>query len=195
MIKSKKKIILASASPRRTELMKKLGLDFTVQPSDYEEDMKKKLPPKELAKFLSLGKARAVALNQPNSIVIGADTFVACGKKLLGKPGTPAMAKKMLKFISGRTVSVFTGLTLIDTGSNKIISRSVETKIYIKKLNQREIINYVKSGEPLDKAGAFAIQGLGAVFIDKIEGDYLSTVGLPLRLLADELKELGINIL
>jgi len=189
------KIILASTSPRRKELLEKLGLPFEIIPSDYEEDMNLDMHPLELAKFLSLGKAQAVAGKNVSSLVIGADTFVALGEKLLGKPKNIEEAKNMLREISGQMVSVITGFTLIDSDTGQTVSEVVETKIYIKKLSDEEIDNYIKTGEPLDKAGAFAIQGVGAVFIEKIEGDFLATVGLPLFALANRLKEFGIKVL
>lgn len=167
-----KKIILASTSPRRRELLEKIGLEFEVVGSDYEEDMSLALEPLDLAKHLSLGKAEAVAKHCPDHLIIAADTFVVLGKKLLGKPGTPEKALEMLKEVSGNTMSVISGLTIIDTRNTITISKSLETKVFIKKLTDREIQHYVDSGEPLDKAGAFAIQGLGAVMIEKIEGDY-----------------------
>lgn len=190
-----KPIILASTSPRRKEILAKTRLKFKVVESDYKENMGLKLKPLELAKFLSRGKAEAVVSKFKNHIIIGADTFVALGDKLLGKPQTIGMAKKMLKQISGKTVSIITGYTIIDTGSGKTISKASKTKIYIKKLSNTEINNYVKTGEPLDKAGAFAIQGIGAVIIKKIEGDFFNAMGLPLFDLAKELKKFGIKIL
>lgn len=190
-----KQIILASTSPRRKELMEKLGVPFVIKPSEYEEDMKIKLSPRKLAKFLSLGKAKVVAKNNPNSIIIGADTFVVLGQNLLGKPHNELEAKVMLKKISGKTLSIITGLAILDSDTGKVISQSVETKIFIKKLSRSEIDNYIKTKEPLDKAGAFAIQGVGSLIVKKISGDYLGAVGLPLRVLAEGLKKFGIVIL
>lgn len=190
-----KQIILASTSPRRKELMEKLGVPFVIKSSEYEEDMKIKLPPKKLAKFLSLGKAKAVAKNNPNSIIIGADTFVVLGQNLLGKPRNQSGAKAMLKKISGKTLSIITGLAILDSDTGKVISQSVETKIFIKKLSKSEIDNYIKTKEPLDKAGAFAIQGVGSLIVKKISGDYLGAIGLPLRALAEGLKKFGVVIL
>ncbi len=190
-----KQIILASTSPRRKELMEKLNLKFTAVSSDYEEDMTLKLKPLQLAKTLSTGKALAVVKKYPNHIIIAADTFVALNDKLLGKPHTKETAKKMLKQISGKAVSVISGLTVIDTSSGRKISQAVETKVYIKKLSDQEISGYIKTGEPLDKAGAFGIQELGAVIIKKIDGDFFNVVGLPLFVLSETLKKFGIKIL
>ena len=190
-----KEIILASASPRRKELLEKIDLKFKVEPSDYDEHINADLEPHEMAQSLSLGKARAVARNHDNALVIAADTFIVFEGKLFGKPHTEAEAKGMLEIINGGAHSVITGFTIIDSGNNKTLTRSVETKVYLKKLTADEIEAYVKTGEPLDKAGAYAIQGLGSVIIEKIEGDYSNVVGLPLNVLAEILKEFGVHIL
>ena len=190
-----KTIILASASPRRKELLEKIGLRFEVEPSNYEEDMLSALEPHELAQKISLEKAKVVASKHKNAIVIAADTFTIFGGQILGKPHTEKEARKMLETISGKSHSVITGFSIIDTGTSKTLSKSVETKIYIRKLTLAEIDAYVKSKEPLDKAGAYAIQGLGSVFVEKIEGDYFNVIGLPLSAFTEALKEFGINIL
>ncbi len=190
-----KTIILASASPRRKELLEKIGLRFKVEPSNYQEGMLSGLEPHELARKISLEKAKAAASKHENAIVIAADTFIVFGDQILGKPHTEKEARKMLETISGKSHSVITGFSIIDIGANKTVSKSVETKIYIKKLAPAEIDAYVKSKEPLDKAGAYAIQGLGAVFVERIEGDYFNVIGLPLSALTEALKEFGINIL
>ncbi len=196
MKKSKnKKIILASTSPRRKELFGRLRLPFTVEASDYEEDMSLPMAPVKLAKTLSRGKAMAVAKKHKNGIVIGADTFVVLGNHLLGKPKNKAEAKKMLKKLSGKRVDILTGLTIIDIAANKRMSITDITKVYIENLSGSEIDNYIASGEPMDKAGAFAIQGLGSVIIKKIEGDFMGAMGLPLFILAKKLKKLGIRAL
>jgi len=189
------KIILASSSPRRKELFEKLRLPFTIEASDYEEDMTLKIPPLKLAKTLSCGKALAVARKHQSGIVIGADTFVVFDNHLLGKPKSEAEAVKMLTKLSGKRVDILTGLTIINIASGKKVSITDITKVYIKKLSKQEIDNYDMSGEPMDKAGAFAIQGLGAVIIKKIEGDFMGAMGLPLFALAKELKKLGIDVL
>jgi len=190
-----KTIILASASPRRKELLEKIGLRFKVEPSNYEENMHSALEPHELAQKISLKKAEAVASKHKNAVVIAADTFIVFGGQILGKPHTEKEAREMLEAISGESHSVITGFSIIDTVTNKRLSKSVETKIHIRILTSAEIDAYVKSKEPLDKAGAYAIQGLGAVFVEKIEGDYFNVIGLPLSALTEALKEFGINIL
>ena len=190
-----KRIILASSSPRRKELLEKTGLKFKIVSSDFEENMKLKMKPLELAKFLSKGKAEAVAKKYRDHVIIAADTFVALGDELLGKPKTISEAEKMLRKISGKAVSIITGYTVIDAMAAKKISNVSVAKAHIKKLTKGEIKNYIKSGEPMDKAGAFAVQGLGAVFIKRIEGDFHGIVGLPLYDLAQSLKKIGIDII
>jgi len=155
-----RKIILASSSPRRRELLEKASLVFDVVSSSYEEDMTLPLSPRELVIKLSRGKAEDVAKNQKDAIVIGADLIVACGGKVLGKPHTKEKAKEMLLMLSGNTHSVWTGLTVIDIEGGKTISEAIEVKVTFKRLSEKEIDDYVKTGEPLDKAGAYAIQGI-----------------------------------
>ncbi len=189
-----RKIILASASPRRKEILRKTGLNFSVCTSDYKEDINLSLKPRALAKFLSRKKAETVAHKYKNAIIIAADTFIVFKNRLLGKPHTDKEAEKMLNMLNGKAHSVITGFTIMDTASKKILSRSVETKVYFKKLGRKEINAYVRSKEPLDKAGAYAIQGLGSVFIERIDGDFLNVVGLPLRALKESLKKFGITV-
>ncbi len=190
-----KEIILASASPRRKELLELIGLQFKVDPGDYKENMNLKLSPHELARALSLEKAKSVAGKYNNAIIIAADTFVIIRGQLLGKPRTEEEARRMLVLLDGATHSVITGFTILDTDTGKKISRSVETKVTFKKLTEKEINAYVKTKEPLDKAGAYAIQGLGSIFVKRIEGDYFNVIGLPLYPLVECLAEFGIRIL
>jgi septum formation protein len=190
-----KRIILASASPRRQELLEKLGLRFEVEASNYEEDTPSRLEPHELARRISREKAKVVAGKHRDAIVIAADTFIVFGDRILGKPRTAIEARGMLKTLSGQSHSVITGFSIIDTATNKTLSQSVETKVNIRTLTLKEINAYVKSKEPLDKAGAYAIQGLGAVIVERIEGDYFNVIGLPLGALTEALKQFGINIL
>ena len=189
-----KKIILASASPRRKELLEKIGLKFEVEPGDCQEIVDKDLEPREMVRKLSREKAEAVARKHRNVVVIAADTVVLMGDKILGKPHNQAEAKKMLRSLSGKSHVVITGFTIIDTAKRRILSKAVETKVYIRELNPEEIDCYVKSGEPLDKAGGYGIQGLGSVIVEEIEGDYFNVVGLPLSVLSESLKEFGIDV-
>lgn len=190
-----KTIILASGSSRRKELLEIIGLKFKVEPSNYNEDIRSGVEPHEIARRISLEKARVIASKHKNSIIIAADTFIVFGGQILGKPNTEDAARKMLEIMNGKSHSVITGFSIIDSGNNKILSRSVETKVYIRKLTTEEIKAYVSSNEPLDKAGAYAIQGLGSVIVEKIDGDYFNVVGLPLFALAESLRVFGIRIL
>ena len=176
-------------------MLEKIGLKFEVEPSNYAEDMRSKLSPVELARAISLEKARVVARKHKSAIVIAADTFIVFGGKIMGKPNTEAEARKMLMTLRGKSHSVITGFTILDTEENKVLTKSVETIIHIRNLTPEEIDAYVKSKEPLDKAGAYAIQGLGSVIVERIEGDYFNVMGLPLSALAEGLKEFGVHIL
>ena len=188
-------IVLASASTRRKELLEKIGLHFTVDPSDYPEDAYVELKPHERAKRVSLEKARAVAARHSNALIIAADTFIVSEGQVMGKPHSPNEAKRMLKALSGRSHVAITGFTILDTTNGKTLSRVVETRIYMRKLSEREIDRYVSSSEPLDKAGAYAIQGLGSVLINRIEGDYYNVMGLSLNSFAQALKSFGVHVL
>ncbi len=190
-----KKIILASSSPRRKDLLKQISLEFEVDPSNYEEDMTLKMEPRKLAEYLSLGKAEDVAKKHKNSIIISADTIVAIDGEVFGKPKTAERAKYMLQKLSGKVHSVITGFAIIDTESGKQISKSVETKVYFKNISEEEIDSYIAIGEPLDKGGGYAIQGIGALFVEKIEGDYFNIVGLPIGAVVEELKNFEIKVL
>jgi septum formation protein len=189
-----KKIILASASPRRRELLAQIGLQFSIEASDYDEAIEPGLEPHSLAERLSRGKAENVAAKHRDAIVIAADTFGICRGKFLGKPENEAAARRMLRLLSGKTHTVVTGFTIIDTASHRVLSRSVETRVHIKTLTDTEIEAYIATGEPMDKAAAYAIQGLGAVIVDRIDGDYFNVIGLPLAALSEALKEFGIDI-
>jgi len=189
-----KTIILASASQRRKELLQKIGLRFEIEPSGCEEEIHAELDPNEVVLQISIEKAQSVAAKHKDAVIIAADTIGVIGNKILGKPHTENEARKMLKEISGKAHSVITGFTVLDTATNKIFSRTINTKVYIKNLTTYEIDAYVKTGEPLDKAGAYAIQGLGSLIVEKIEGDYYNVMGLPLLALAEAMKEFGINV-
>jgi septum formation protein len=190
-----RKIVLASASPRRKELLQKIGLKFEVDASNCAEEIDPAMKPDEIVRRISAAKAKAVASRHKDAVIIAADTIGVIGKKLLGKPHTAAEARKMLAQISGKSHKVITGFTVLDTATRKIVSGTVSTRVYIKKLNEKEIDAYVATGEPLDKAGAYGIQGLGAVIVEKIDGDYYNVVGLPLSALTEVLREFGIRVL
>jgi septum formation protein len=190
-----KRIVLASASPRRKELLGQIGLQFDVEPTDYDEETTSASEPHEMAMELSLGKAKSAARKHRKSLIIAADTLVVLGDSVVGKPHTNAQAREMLRALSGRTHSVITGFSILDTETGKVLSRSVETKVHMRKLTLKEIDSYVRTKEPLDKAGGYAIQGRGVVLVDRIEGDYSNVVGLPLSALAESLGEFGVNVL
>jgi len=190
-----KKIVLASASPGRKGLLEQIGLKFEVDPSNYQEDMTLDMEPNKLAEHLSLGKAEEVAKRHKDAIIIAADTFCVLGKEILGKPGTKENAKAMLQKLSGKTHLVITGFTIMDTGTGKSVSKSVESKVFFANASEKDIDDYVAIGEPLTKAGAYAMQHRGGIFIEKIEGDYFNIVGLPMLPLVTELKNFGINVL
>jgi septum formation protein len=190
-----KRIVLASASPRRRELLEQIGLRFEVDPTNYDEEKTSASEPHGMATELSLGKARAAARKHRKALIIAADTLVVLGDSVFGKPHTNAQAREMLRALNGRTHSVVTGLTVLDTESGKVLSRSVETRVHMRKLTVTEIDCYVRTKEPLDKAGGYAIQGRGAVLVDRIEGDYSNVVGLPLSALAETLRAFGVKVL
>lgn len=187
-----KKIILASASPRRKALLEQTGLKFIVCPSNYREIIDETLPPQKLVEKFALEKAKDVFNKHKNSVIISADTVVSCGGKILGKPRDKAEAKEMLEFLSGKAHSIVTGFTII-FGEN-IITKSEETKIFMKHLSPQDISDYITTREPMDKAGAYAIQEKGNALIEKIEGDFDSAIGLPVKILLKELENFGIKI-
>jgi septum formation protein len=159
------------------------------------EDIDPKLKPNDLVLSIAQGKARAVAVKYPDAIIIAADTVGVIGGRIIGKPHNAAEAVHMLKSLSGKSHRVVTGFIVLDSRSCKQISRTVETRVYFNELSDNEIKAYVKTGEPLDKAGGYAIQGLGSILVKKINGDYYNVMGLPLNALAEALKEFGIRVL
>ncbi len=190
-----KKIVLASNSPRREYLLKLIGLDFIVYPSNVEEDEGEVIKsPKEIVLKNALNKARAVSRYFPYAIIIGADTIVVLNGKILGKPKDKKSAIEMLSKLRGKTHQVFTGIVVWETPEDRYYTRVVKSLVKMRDYSMEEIINYVETGEPMDKAGAYGIQGKGAVLIEKIEGDYYNIVGLPLAPLYLLLKKLGVKI-
>ncbi len=186
------KLVLASQSPRRQELLALMGLDFTVRVADIDETMDKTKDPKEEVARVSIAKAMAVPA-EPDELVIAADTIVVCDGMLLGKPGSPEGAVQMLRLLSGRDHQVMTGLTL--RKGDTILSHTEVSTIHFRELDPREIDAYVATGEPLDKAGAYGIQGKAAVFVTRLEGDYYNVMGLPVCTLTQRLRELGVPVL
>lgn len=192
----KKKIVLASASPRRKKLLSQIGLNFIVESSNIDEQFDKENSDfGSLVKDLAYKKAKNVARNYTDGIIIGADTIVAIEGSILGKPNSEYEAKMMLKKLSGKWHSVFTGVAVIDLDSKVILTDFVESKVKFKKLSRSEIDNYVKTGEPFDKAGAYGIQGKGALLVEKINGCYYNIVGLPVSKLGKMLSKIGVELL
>ncbi len=187
-----RKIILASRSPWRKKILAKAGLRFTVEESGYKENMKMKLAPRVLARRLALGKAVAVAARHDDAIVIGADTFVVFRGQLLGKPHTQKRAIRMLKMLNGKTHTLITGFAIVDSKTDRKVSKAVGTHITMRVLSDEEIVTYVRTGEPLNAAGAYAIQGRGARLMKKVRGDVNNVAGLPLTELLKELKIMGV---
>ncbi|AKB79949.1 Septum formation protein Maf [Methanosarcina horonobensis HB-1 = JCM 15518] len=190
-----RKIILASASPRRKELLKQLiGDNFVVYPSSYEEPPLQGLSPEELLLKHSIEKARDVSKHFDSGIVISADTSVLYNGEILGKPDSPENAEKMLAKLSGKKFRVVTGLTVLDLDSGKEVSESESTNVWLVELSKERISAYIRTGEPLDKAGAFAAQGKGAVLVERTEGDFFNAVGLPLFRLGKILERFGVSV-
>jgi len=184
------KIILASQSPRRKEILSLLNIPFEIMVSKTDETIDTTLPPFFIAEKLSLEKASEVSKNIDfPALVIGADTIVLSEGKILGKPKDEKDAYAMLKGLSGKWHSVITGVTVLDTHSAKSESFYVETEVHFTELTDDEIYAYIATKEPMDKAGAYGIQGMGGAYIDEISGDYFNVVGLPLCKLRQVLKK------
>ena len=187
-----KKIILASASPRRNEILEQIGMQFEILVSDKEEIYESSAP-EEIVKELSLLKANHVSemVGKNDIIIIGADTIVSHEGKVLGKPKSRAEAFQMIQGIQGKVHKVYTGIAILcydESGEKKMINDAVETKVFVYPMSEKEINNYLDTGEYMDKAGAYAIQGLFAPFIEKIEGDYYNVVGLPVSRIYQAIK-------
>ena len=180
------RVILASGSPRRRELCTAMGLTFTVKTSDVDETIPTGTSPREAVEMLSRRKAEAVL--PADAIVIAADTVVAIGDTILGKPTDEADAHAMLCMLGGRTHDVFTGVTVCYHG--RILTASAETAVTFRPLRDEEITAYIATGEPMDKAGAYGIQGLGGALVESIDGEFDNVVGLPCRLLKEMLEEI-----
>jgi septum formation protein len=188
------KIILASNSPRRRELLTQIGLSFTVAPADVDESVLPGESPEAYAVRVALDKARIAAERAGEGTVIAADTIVVAGDAILGKPSGPADARRMLSVLSGRRHEVITGLAVVDAATGQSTVRTSATQVWFRKLSDLEIEAYVATGEPLDKAGAYGIQERGALLVERIEGCYSNVVGLPLSLLGEMLREYGVYL-
>jgi septum formation protein len=195
------RIILASGSKRRNHLLRQIGIPFvSVTPHESVEipfyTMNGYIASPELyVEEMAYRKAASIAEQYIHGIIVGADTVIQCGEKVFGKPGTPWLAFQQLKYLSGKVHTVITGLVVLCPDKGYWLSETVKTKVWIKCLSSAEIISYVRTGEPLDKAGGYAIQEKGALFVEKIEGDYFNVVGLPLFCLCKMLESLGYSLL
>ncbi|MDN5331655.1 MAG: nucleoside triphosphate pyrophosphatase [Tepidanaerobacteraceae bacterium] len=189
------RLILASASPRRRDLLKQVGLDFEIIPSLVDETVPPGVTPDIAAVRLAEKKAIDVAHRSKDGIVIAADTIVALDDSILGKPKDEEEARKMLESLSGRWHRVFTGIAVVDCSSLEKVTDCEQSRVKFKKLSSSEIENYIKTGEPMDKAGAYGIQGKGALLVEKIEGCYYNIVGLPLFRLSLALSHFDVKIL
>jgi len=187
-------IILASSSPRRQELFRQLHIPFDVKVAGVDESVEKDITPGTLVETLALRKARAVAREVEGGLVVGSDTVVALCDRVLGKPVDHKDAFRMLDCLQGREHKVFTGLAVIDAVTGRFVSAHECTVVHFRQAEPGEIEAYVATGEPLDKAGAYGIQGLGAVFVSKIEGCYFNVVGLPVARLVEVLGQFGVSI-
>ncbi|HDK7168191.1 TPA: Maf-like protein [Clostridium botulinum] len=191
-------IILASASQRRQELLKRILGNFQIIVSDFDESsipFKNNIP--SYVMNLAEGKARSVSkkiMDQDNNLIIGCDTIVAFNNRILGKPKDKKDAFEMLQALSGNEHEVYSGLAILDVESNKIIKDFVCTKVKFSKLSSVQIEKYINTGDPMDKAGAYGIQGKAGVFVENINGCYYNVVGLPLNKLNSMLMEMGVNL-
>lgn len=190
-----RKIILASNSPRRRELMKLLGVPFDVVASNYDEEKEAFASPKEMVESLSLSKAKVIAETYKDAVVIGADTTVVLGNEIIGKPKDKKDALAMLKKLSGTVHSVMTGYTVLDATTGKHVTGSVLSTVELVPLSDEEIIAYLDIAEYADKAGGYAVQEVGGVFVKETHGDFFNIVGLPIKDIRRELRNLGIPIL
>ncbi|MGA9508608.1 MAG: Maf family protein [Candidatus Sulfotelmatobacter sp.] len=184
-------LILASASPRRQELLRNAGIQFEVQPADIDETPLESEAPRDCAERLARKKALGVSRERPKDYVLGADTIVIIDRMILGKPRDSADAARMLRLLSGRTHEVITGVCLVDPVAGDAEQASETTRVMMREISDDEIRDYVATGEPMDKAGAYAIQGIASRWIPRIEGDYSNVVGLPVALVCSMLKKRG----
>jgi septum formation protein len=190
LLKISRKLVLASASPRRQKLLSLFGLEFEIFPAEIDEENYSAIEPAEIVLELSLKKAEKVKSNFPNSFIIGSDTIVWLDGKLLSKPRDEEDAFRILSELSGRTHKVFTGITVLDSISGEVFQDFAETDVTFREITKEEKLAYIASGSPMDKAGAYGIQDdFGAVFVTNISGCYYNIVGLPVSKLYTLLQE------
>lgn len=189
------KIVLASTSPRRAELLKQIGIEFDLAPGNVQERPHPDEAPADYITRLARAKVMAVAREREAGLIIGADTVVVLDAQLLGKPKDEADAERMLRSLSGRWHAVMTGVALYDVATGQEVADFDKTLVRFARLSNQEIEWYVKTSEPMDKAGAYGIQGLGGLFVDEIAGNYYNVVGLPLPLVYRLARRLGYSLL
>ncbi|HEY7897569.1 MAG TPA: Maf family protein [Gemmatimonadaceae bacterium] len=185
------RIVLASASPRRRELLELVGIPYTAVPADIDESIVGDEAPLVHAERLAKGKALVVAALYPDSLIIAADTIVVLNGRIMGKPRTEADAAEMLKALSGVTHTVVTGMACVFNG--EVASSVDDVSVTFRQLSDAEIDDYVATGEPMDKAGAYGIQGYGATIVRRIDGDYFAVMGLSLVRLVELMRRLGVR--
>lgn len=194
-----RRVVLASTSPRRQELIASLHIPYEIRPSYADEHTPSDWTPRQIVEGLALRKAQAVyeEIGDPseNAVIVGSDTIVVLEDQVLGKPADDTDAFRMLKSLQGRAHHVYTGVACIDASTGQRMVRHRMTRVVMKPLSDATIQAYVQSGEPRDKAGAYGIQGLGSTLVEGIEGCYFTVVGLPVSLLSDMLSEFGIDVL
>jgi septum formation protein len=185
------RVVLASSSPRRHQLLNLIGIDHEVNPANIDETMRPREAPRRHAERLAREKASIVAVRDPDLITIGADTVVVINRKVLGKPADTADAARMLGMLSGREHTVITAVAV--ARGRKLRSAIEEVKVKFRRLREDEIEAYIATGEPMDKAGAYGIQGFGATIVERIEGDYFAVMGLPLVRLVGLMRDVGVR--
>jgi septum formation protein len=184
-------VVLASASPRRRELLNLIGITHDVRPADIDESIRARETPRSYAERLAREKATAIATRDPALVTIGADTIVVVNRKVLGKPTNTADAARMLRLLSGREHLVITAVAV--ARGAKLRSAIEEVRVKFRRLRKNEIDAYIATGEPMDKAGAYGIQGFGATIVERIEGDYFAVMGLPLVRLVGLMRDVGVT--
>ncbi len=184
------RVVLASSSPRRRELLNLIGIDHEVRPANLDESMRPREAPRRHAERLARDKASAVAMRDPDLITIAADTIVVINRKVLGKPVDKEDAARMLAMLSGREHTVITAVAV--SRGKKLRSAIEEVKVKFRRLREEEIEAYIATGEPMDKAGAYGIQGFGATIVERVEGDYFAVMGLPLVRLISLMRDVGV---
>ena len=189
------KIVLGSGSPRRQELLRRIGItDFSVRVPQVEESFPDGLTPREIVSYISKEKSLALA-SSPEEVVITADTMVFLDDRRLGKPKDEAEALRMLSALAGRRHTVCTGVTVRQGAEGKLLTRSAATDVWFRPASEAELRAYIRGGEPMDKAGAYGVQGMGALLVERLEGDFFNVMGLPLLRLSRMLSAFGVHFL